>query len=140
VYFSDTGTIEPVSLLDIDAQGFADTFPGSDGFGVVLGDIVLIHREGTTNGSGEGSTKVPVIGELESWVRELNPDLHPDQTPAVSEVRTEMTTLGMTSISQRTTGQGKKYEMKRPAADEPIQWIGEVTKVCLQCMPFPLSF
>ncbi|KAH8835912.1 hypothetical protein DL96DRAFT_1576028 [Flagelloscypha sp. PMI_526] len=131
VYFSDTGTIEPVSLLDIDAQGFADTFPGADGFGVVLGDIVLIHREGTTNGSGEGSTKVPVIGELESWVRELNPDLHPDQTPAVSEVRTEMTTLGMTSISQRTTGQGKKYEMKRPAADEPIQWIGEVTKVNL---------
>ncbi|KAG8872742.1 hypothetical protein FRB97_007396 [Tulasnella sp. 331] len=61
-----------VSVMELDPHGTST--PSDDQpecVGVRRGEFVLIHREGTTNGSTV--PRVPKIGEMEPWSKENNP-------------------------------------------------------------------
>lgn len=119
-----SGAVENVSLLDLDTQGLSDSLADaheSDGFGICLGDVVLIHRENNSNGAG--SLKVPVIGQLEHWVRDLAPDSQH------SETRQEFGRIGMQDFGTLDLG-SSDFDMKQGGeVSDPPSWIGEATKV-----------
>ena len=74
LHLEDSNTTELAPILELDPNGSGDPSQNDpttafDGFGVRRGDFVFIHREGTTNGCVK--PRVPRIGELEPWVREL---------------------------------------------------------------------
>lgn len=129
VLFSDTGSTELTSLLELDPHGTSDPDPlfaqTEDGLGVRRGDFVFIHREGTTNGFER--PRVPRIGELEYWVRET-----PMMGGQLTGWRKEMSDLGTHIATHRGTGDFSEGNINEPQIDDvTLSWIGEVTDVCL---------
>jgi ubiquitin-conjugating enzyme E2 O len=117
---------ELVSVLELDPHGSsADgyvTQGGPENFGVRRGDFVLIHPEGSTNGSQ--LPRVPRLGELEDWVREV---------PSGNDIKTagwrgEMAEIGMKVAAERDQGTLVEGKVSKYRA---IRWFGEVTDVSL---------
>lgn len=128
VLFPDTKTTELVSLLELDPHGTstaATLGPQStaDGLGVQRGDFVFIHRPGTTN--GYEIPRVPRIGELESWVREV-----PFDQGQITGWRREMAELGTEVTAKLGRGELEELLPRIPTpGDRNFMWIGEVTGV-----------
>ncbi|KAG1715995.1 hypothetical protein ID866_1160 [Astraeus odoratus] len=125
----DTGTLETVSVLELDPNGAGD-FGGdivhSHGFGVRRGDSVFIHRNGTTNGFDP--PRVPKIGEIEEWVRE--PAVRSDGE--LGGWRRDMADLGAKVAAERRTQRPPLYCLRLPQKqDKSLMWFGEVTELRL---------
>ncbi|KZT30709.1 hypothetical protein NEOLEDRAFT_1174097 [Neolentinus lepideus HHB14362 ss-1] len=126
VSYFDSDTQELVSVLELDTRGSNDwsaTIPTPpDGLGVRRGDIVFIHREGTTNGIPK--PRVPRIGELEGWVR----DIPVDSRGMVEGWRREMAIIGADIAQKRGTHGYQEGIVRRPSKDDTsLNWFGEVT-------------
>lgn len=123
VLFPDTNAIELVSLLELDPQGSSDTSPlgpdrPPDGLGVHRGELVLIHRPGTTN--GYTNPWVPKIGEIEPWIRELSLDN--------GGWRKQMCDLGTELMRKKETQTVEERNPKISSqANGTCSWFGEVT-------------
>ncbi|KAJ3550286.1 hypothetical protein NMY22_g567 [Coprinellus aureogranulatus] len=119
---------ERVSVLELDHSGTSE--PGQDpntafdGFGVRRGDFVFIHKEGTTNGCVK--PRVPRIGELESWVRDI-----PFDDGHYSGWRKEMNEIGNRIAADERAGAVPPYVSKPEPGDTSLHWIGEVTELRL---------
>jgi ubiquitin-conjugating enzyme E2 O len=127
----DTGAIERVSLLELDAYGTGAAVGGGntpsnfDSLGVRRGDFVFIHAEGTVNGAEKG--RVPRIGEVPAWVREVVME----ENGSIAGWRGEMNTLGI-QLAQGRGGPPPKGEgeiRKTERGDTSFNWLGEVTDV-----------
>ncbi|KAF9015536.1 hypothetical protein BDQ17DRAFT_1341239 [Cyathus striatus] len=129
IRFPETDVTELVSVLELDPHGTSDpttvgTLP-SEGLGVRLGDYVFIHREGTTNGYEK--PRVPLIGELEVWVREKG--THDGQFVGWRKIMAE---LGSDIAKKRCEGGYVDGIIKQvPSEDSSLWWIGEVTSLNL---------
>ena len=125
---ADTGTLETVSVLELDPNGTGDTGPDAlhgHGFGVRRGDSVFIHPVGTTNGFMP--PRVPKIGEIEEWVRE--PPVRADGE--LCGWRRSMADLGALIAANRNTHRLPLYDVSPPnMGDSSFSWFGEVTEVC----------
>lgn len=100
-----------------------------EGFGVRRGDFVFIHREGTTNGAE--LPRVPKIGEIEPWVREIPiVEDKDDGTMSVSGWRGELHHIGQGIAKIRGTPEalGRELDGKVQKAGK-VDWFGEVTEV-----------
>jgi ubiquitin-conjugating enzyme E2 O len=120
----DTGAIEFVSLLELD-RGESDPLGHApnltDTLGVNRNDLVLIHRPGTTNGCAK--SRVPRIGEIEPWLREVPANGH------CSAWRREMAELGA-QVSKSRGASVEPLSCKRPTPeDDSFHWFGEVITV-----------
>lgn len=94
------------------------------------GDKVFIHREGTSNGFE--SPRVPKIGEIEEWVREVPLGLDGE----LSGWRRTMVDMGTKIASERKENPAF-YRVKHPTQDDAtLSWFGEVTGVgpLMNCM------
>ncbi|KAI0722317.1 hypothetical protein C8T65DRAFT_628933 [Cerioporus squamosus] len=127
----ETGAIELASVLELDPHGTSDwsaVSPSNDGLGVRRGDLVFIHREGTTN--GVEPPMVPRIGEVEEWAREpptVGPDGH------LGGWRRDVANIG-TRIAELRGKEGSVEEppFKRPEkGDTSLNWFGEVVDLHL---------
>ncbi|RPD66821.1 hypothetical protein L226DRAFT_529226 [Lentinus tigrinus ALCF2SS1-7] len=127
----ETGAIELASVLELDPHGTNDwsaVASSNDGLGVRRGDLVFIHREGTTN--GVEPPMVPRIGEVEEWARE------PPQVGADGHLggwRRDMANIG-TRIAENRGKEGSVEEppLKRPEkGDTSLNWFGEVVDLHL---------
>lgn len=131
IHYFDTNTTEVASVLELDPHGtseWANSGPQShlSSLGVRRGDFVFIHREGKTNGMNR--PRVPKIGELEEWVREV------PVTPEgqMSGWRLEMTEIGADLASNCRTTLASTSSLKRPHYDNHLlSWCGEVTGVSI---------
>ncbi|KAI0068302.1 hypothetical protein BV25DRAFT_1911299 [Artomyces pyxidatus] len=131
VRFSDTGATELTSLLELDPHGTSDwsavaptTF---DGLGVRRGDFVFVHREGTDNGLER--PKVPRIGEVEPWVREV-PTVNANGQ--YGGWRKTMSDLGMDIARRRESDSIVEGRIRKPAPDDTsVNWFGEVSELRL---------
>ncbi|KAI6108452.1 hypothetical protein EDD16DRAFT_82091 [Pisolithus croceorrhizus] len=124
----DTGTLETVSVLELDPNGAGDlggNILHNYGLGVRRGDSVFIHREGTTNGFD--SPKVPKIGEIEEWVRE-----HPVREDGeLGGWRRTMADLGARLATELGIYRAQLHDVKLPKGDKSLVWFGEVTELRL---------
>ncbi len=124
-----TGAIELASVLELDPHGTSDwsaVSPSNDGLGVRRGDLVFIHREGTTN--GVEPPMVPRIGEVEEWARDP-PTVGPDGR--LGGWRRDIANIG-TRIAENRGKEGSVEEppFKRPEkGDTSLAWFGEVLDV-----------
>ncbi|KIJ68200.1 hypothetical protein HYDPIDRAFT_24499 [Hydnomerulius pinastri MD-312] len=129
IHCADTGTLETVSVLELDPNGQGDTNPDaihSHGFGVRRGDSVFIHPEGTTNGFAP--PRVPKIGEIEEWVRE--PPVRADGE--LAGWRRTMGDMGAKIAAERTTQRIPLFNVRIPKKDDTsLSWFGEVTELRL---------
>ncbi|EGO05192.1 hypothetical protein SERLA73DRAFT_164742 [Serpula lacrymans var. lacrymans S7.3] len=126
IRFTDTGTTELASVLELDPNGMSDlslvtAHPHIHGLGVRRGDSVFIHKEGSTN--SVESPRVPRIGEIEHWVREL---------PVSSDGqlggwRREMSDIGARIATDRMSGDPPESRVQQPPMDDTLSWFGEVT-------------
>lgn len=134
---------ELVSVLELDPHGTSITDgplqeTQLDSFGVRRGDFVLVHPEGTTNGAE--LPRVPKIGELEAWVREI-PTIEdkPDGTTIISGWRGELHNIGQAIAKARGTPESAGRELdgkvRKMGAQDGVDWFGEVTDV-----RFPIIF
>jgi ubiquitin-conjugating enzyme E2 O len=126
--FTDTGSIEMATLLQLDTQGNPDDTtngPGSEGIGVNLGDFVFIHKMGETNASPD--SRVPRIGEVDSWVHE-----HAfDDNEELTGWRKAMHDIGSNIAAQRSNTRLIENAIHRPVQRSgQLSWCGEVTAVC----------
>lgn len=137
ICYRDQEKTELVSVLELDPHGtsIADGPPQEqqlDSFGVRRGDFVFVHREGTTNGAE--LPRVPKIGELEAWVREI-PTIEdkPDGTTIISGWRGELHNIGQAIAKARGTPESAGRELdgkvRKMSAKDGIDWFGEVTDV-----------
>ncbi|KAI6162076.1 hypothetical protein EDD17DRAFT_1579813 [Pisolithus thermaeus] len=124
----DTGTLETVSVLELDPNGAGDVGGNilhNYGLGVRRGDSVFIHREGTTNGFDP--PKVPKIGEIEEWVRE-----HPVREDGeLGGWRRTMADLGARLATELGIYRAQLHDVKLPKEDKSLVWFGEVTELRL---------
>ncbi|CCM05195.1 uncharacterized protein FIBRA_07404 [Fibroporia radiculosa] len=130
IYCTDTRTTELASLLELDPHGISDwsAVSPTDGLGLHRGDLVFIHKEGSTN--GVEPPMVPRIGEVEDWVRE---------PPVVSESghlsgwRREMADIGNRIAERR--GKDSTIEEGQIRLPEEgssrLNWFGEVIELRL---------
>ncbi|KAL4069739.1 hypothetical protein V8B97DRAFT_2008249 [Scleroderma yunnanense] len=102
----DTGTLETVSVLELDLSGV----------GVL---------DGATNGFDP--PKVPKIGEVEEWIRE--PPLL--SNGELGGWRRTMADLGTKLAAERSSHRLPLHSMKLPEEDESLIWFGEVTELRL---------
>ena len=124
------GRRELVSVLELDPHGSDANMGGpQNGFGVHRGDLVFIHREGSTNGCEKPT--VPSIGELESWVNEV---------PVIGENgeftgwRKVMDKLGQKIARTRGVEPVIDGYLQGPdVVTGKIDWFGEVSDVCSRC-------
>ena len=126
--FTDTGSIEMATLLELDTQGNPDETangPGSEGIGVNLSDFVFIHKLGETNAST--GSRVPRIGEIEPWVHE-----HAfDDRDELSGWRKTMHDIGSNIAAERSNTRLAEKAIQRPIQRSgQLSWCGEVTAVC----------
>jgi len=130
VRFSDTSSTELVSVLELDPHGTSDvsiTLPHSN-FGVRRADFVFIHPEGTTNGLQK--PRVPKIGEVEPWVREIPMTVEGH----LAGWRREMAEIGAEIATNRRPGHGVEGRVRRPLKEDNwLSWCGEVTEVGYIC-------
>lgn len=130
-----------VSVLELDPHGGSTpSLDEPDAIGVRRGEFVLIHRDSGTNGSVV--PRVPKIGELESWVREVG----------VDGWRQEMASIGMeyaqrfdAAKSHNRPGATQQGTLQREAdsrlvwkSSKDLDWFGEVISVRLLhrfCLP-----
>ncbi|EAU92700.2 hypothetical protein CC1G_01745 [Coprinopsis cinerea okayama7 len=121
-------TQELVSVLELDPNGNTDPFANQaphDALGVRRGDFVFIHPEGKTNGMTP--PKVPHIGELEPWVREI-----PIMDGQYVGWRKDFAKLGNAAAAARASSELFDSSIKRPVkGDESLYWIGEVSDLRL---------
>lgn len=129
IRYLDTGSIELASALELDTHGtseLSNALPQShlSSLGVRRADFVFIHQEGDTNGLEK--PRVPKIGEVEAWVREV-----PVSTEGqLSGWRLEMTEVGSAIATSRRSGQPATALVRRPLKDDTsVLWCGEVTGV-----------
>ncbi|KAJ2927209.1 hypothetical protein H1R20_g9885, partial [Candolleomyces eurysporus] len=126
LHLEDSNTTELAPVLELDPNGASDPSQNDpstafDGFGVRRGDFVFIHREGTTNGCIK--PRVPRIGELEPWVREL-----PHLDGSLNDWRRELVDLGQKLATERVpAGADEKLSTQHPS----LQWFGEVSEIRL---------
>lgn len=125
IRFSDNGSKEVVSLLDLDVHGSADlsnTDPIAqvNGFGVRRGDYVFIHAEGSTNGANY--PRVPKIGELEDWIRESPAN----EFGHMQGWRMEMTRTGLYLASESRDSALPPFIPRVSPGDSSFLWFGEV--------------
>ena len=127
VRFSDSGSTELASVLELDPHGTTDWsgMSPNEGLGVSRGEFVFIHPEGTTNGAT--SPFVPRIGEVESWVRDTT-----GFNGGPGGWRREVVTLGNQIATRRGTDPSvEEGKIKRPQPeDSSLNWFGEVIDVC----------
>ncbi|EIN14046.1 hypothetical protein PUNSTDRAFT_140436 [Punctularia strigosozonata HHB-11173 SS5] len=126
VRYMDDHTQDLASLLELDAYGIDDpSGPMSsshEGLGLSRGDLVLIHREGTTNGAG--SFRVPKIGEVEDWAREP-PEL--DEDGQLVGWRAEMYGIGVSLAKQGGAAVHRDGQVTSSKCyDGSLNWLGEV--------------
>jgi ubiquitin-conjugating enzyme E2 O len=125
VLFPSTNTIELVSLLELDPQGTSDVSQlgpdrPPDGLGVHRGELVLIHRPGSTN--GYPNPWVPKIGELEPWLRDI--------LPSDGGWRKQLRDLGAELMRKRETQIVEEPDPQNPARGTGnCLWLGEVNGV-----------
>jgi len=126
ICYSDSST-ELASVLELDPHGTSDLSVGGphSSFGVRRGDFVFIHPDGATNGLEK--PRVPKIGEVEPWVREV---------PVTAEGhlagwRREMAEIGAEIATNRgRPGRDTEGKVRRPLKqDSWLIWCGEVTGV-----------
>lgn len=120
-----TGKTETVSVLELDPNGASDWAAGTPhtSLGMRRGDKVFIHREGTSNGFAP--PRVPKIGEIEEWVREV--PVGPNGE--LSGWRRTMVDMG-TRIASGRKENPAFYRVKHPTLDDAtLSWFGEVTGV-----------
>ncbi|KAF8514320.1 hypothetical protein BU17DRAFT_52682, partial [Hysterangium stoloniferum] len=135
IRYQDNGSTELVSVLELDPHGTSameGMQPNSqlDSFGVRRGDFVFIHREGSTNGAE--LPRVPTIGELEPWVREMpTVEDRADGTTSISGWRGELHNIGQAIAKARGTPEafGKELDgrVKPMGKVGGVDWFGEVT-------------
>jgi len=114
-----------VSVLELDPSGDSGDFGPHVALGVRRGDFVFIHAEGQINGSMP--PKVPHIGELEAWVREM-----PIVNGQYSGWRKDFSELGHSLAASRGSNEVFEAVIKRPVkGDSSLYWIGGVTEVKL---------
>ncbi|KAF8575728.1 hypothetical protein K439DRAFT_1419556 [Ramaria rubella] len=137
IRYRDNNATELVSVLELDPHGTSTTDGGPSGqqldsFGVRRGDFVFVHRMGTTNGAE--LPRVPKIGELEGWVREI-PTIEdkPDGTTVISGWRGELHNIGQAIAKARGTPESAGRELdgrvKKMGSVGGINWFGEVTNL-----------
>ncbi|KAH8120020.1 hypothetical protein DFH11DRAFT_1557864 [Phellopilus nigrolimitatus] len=121
------GHRELVSVLELDPHGTdANVSNPQEGFGVRRGDLVFIHREGSTNGCEK--PLVPGIGELEAWVHESS--FVEGDNRVVTGWQQELDNIGQ-QIARRTVPL-VDCQPKRPnPGNSRINWFGEVTHLRL---------
>jgi ubiquitin-conjugating enzyme E2 O len=125
ICLTSTGKVETVSVLELDPNGLSDLATGTPHttLGMRRGDKVFIHREGTSNGFE--SPRVPKIGEIEEWVREL--PIGSDGE--ISGWRRTMVDMG-TKIASGRKDNPAFHRVKHPTQDDAtLSWFGEVTGV-----------
>ncbi|KAG0704339.1 hypothetical protein DFH29DRAFT_981464 [Suillus ampliporus] len=123
ICLTNTGENETVSVLELDPNGVSDWVVGTPHthLGMRRGDKVFIHRAGTSNGFE--SPRVPRIGEIEEWVREV--PVRPDGE--FSGWRRTMADLG-TKIASERKEKPTVFRVKHPTQDDAsMSWFGEVT-------------
>ncbi|KAG2075069.1 hypothetical protein BDR04DRAFT_1228845 [Suillus decipiens] len=123
IRLANTGKTETVSVLELDPNGVSDWTAGTPHthLGMRRGDKVFIHREGTSNGFE--SPRVPRIGEIEEWVREV--PVRPDGE--FSGWRRTMADMG-TKIASERKEKPTVSRVKHPTPDDTsLSWFGEVT-------------
>lgn len=128
VVFSDTGSRELVSVLELDPHGTGDwsaTSPTTfDGLGLRRGDFVFIGES-----NGMEPPRVPRIGEVEMWVREA-PVM--DERGQLGGWRKEMSDMGHDIARRRETEKTVEGKILRPSSDDTsLDWFGEVSDVRL---------
>lgn len=126
VVFSDTGSRELVSVLELDPHGTGDwsaTSPTTfDGLGLRRGDFVFIGES-----NGMEPPRVPRIGEVEMWVREA-PVM--DERGQLGGWRKEMSDMGHDIARKRETEKTVEGKILRPSSDDTsLNWFGEVSDV-----------
>jgi ubiquitin-conjugating enzyme E2 O len=129
ILYADTRVTDIVSVLELDPHGSTDFSPAnsqsiSEGLGVCLGELVLVHSEGTTNGLEP--PRVPKIGEIETWVKE-----HPAEVDGeYIGWRKDIAEMG-TQIAAARVANGVIREEQRSMNSnfDSLEWFGEVTKV-----------
>lgn len=126
VVFSDTGSHELVSVLELDPHGTGDwsaTSPTTfDGLGLRRGDFVFIGES-----NGMEPPRVPRIGEVEMWVREA-PVM--DERGQLGGWRKEMSDMGHDIARRRETEKTVEGKILRPSSDDTsLNWFGEVSDV-----------
>ncbi|KAG9314231.1 hypothetical protein JVU11DRAFT_5018 [Chiua virens] len=126
---ADTGSLDTVSVLELDPNGTGDMSPDAlhgHGFGVRRGDSIFIHPVGTTNGFAP--PRVPKIGEIEEWVRE--PPVRADGE--LSGWRRTMADLGGRIAAHRNPHLLRLHDVSLPNLDDDaLSWFGEVTELNL---------
>ena len=113
-----------MSVLELDTHGTSDLDQNGDGLGVRIGDFVFIHPEDSTN--GYVPPRVPRIGELEAWVRELP---YPDGY--LEGWRKEMSDICTEIAKKRGTDEVFDQTALRLShhSKDNFNWIGEVVQV-----------
>lgn len=130
VLLPNSGAIELASVLELDPHSTSDldaVIPqsASEGLGVLRGDFVFIHREGTTNGFQK--PLVPRIGELETWIREC-----PIVNGQLVGWRKEMSEIGGDIARRRESDNVEESQLSLPIqGSDCLSWLGEVTGVCI---------
>lgn len=127
IRFTDQeGPPELASVLELDPHGTYDVSAApTDDLGIRRGDFVFIHRAGSTNGAPK--SRVPRIGELENWVREI-PTFGFDGQ--IGGWRKEISDLGASIASTHSKGQVHSGTVQKvQVGDTRFNWFGEVTGV-----------
>ncbi|KAL0951414.1 hypothetical protein HGRIS_008106 [Hohenbuehelia grisea] len=129
VLFPSEGTVELVSLLELDPHGVSDLegHALSDGLGVARGDLVFIHPPGHTNGLQP--PHVPRIGEVEPWAQDPMP-----MDGQLSGWRLDMTQMAAAIMMARImiNGPMDAVQMTQSSDSEAIfNWFGEVRNLRL---------
>ncbi|KAI0319861.1 hypothetical protein OF83DRAFT_1275465 [Amylostereum chailletii] len=132
IRYSDTGTTELASVLELDPHGTSDwsaLAPAMfDGLGVRRGDFVFIHKNGS---NGLESPRVPRIGEVEPWVREP-PVVH--DNGEYGGWRQQMYEIGMSIARRQEFDVYEGAVQKVSKDDKTLDWFGEVLDLHLDGM------
>lgn len=112
-----------VSTLELDSRGAVFGAIDQEAFGVRRGELVFLHREGTTNGCERPI--VPSIGELENWVYEAALT----SSGELCGWRKDLGAIGR-RLYKEAPEHTSKWTFKRPVSgSNQIDWFGQVSDV-----------